>query len=110
LRPFDPRVRERNAMATYISLVNLTEKGVREINDTVKRGDAFKKLAKKLGAIVKELVWTQGKYDIVAIVEAPDDATAAAVFLSAAKLGNIRGETLRAFTAAEMEKILEKVA
>ena len=96
-------------MATYVSLVNLTEKGAREINDTVKRADAFKTLAKKLGATVKELVWTQGKYDIVAIVEAPDDATASAVFLSAAKLGNIRSQTLRAFTAAEMEKILEKV-
>jgi uncharacterized protein with GYD domain len=97
-------------MATYISLVNFTEKGVREINDTVKRSDAFKKLAKKLGATVKELLWTQGKYDIISIIEAPDDATASAIFLSVAKLGNIRSQTLRAFTAAEMEKVLEKVA
>ena len=97
-------------MATYISLGNFTEKGARELGDTVKRADGFKKLAKKLGATVKELVWTQGKYDIVAIIEAPDDATAAAVFLNVAKLGNVRGQTLRAFTAAEMEKILEKVA
>jgi uncharacterized protein with GYD domain len=97
-------------MATYISLVNFTEKGVREISDTVKRADAFKKLAKKLGATVKELVWTQGQYDIVSIIEAPDDAAASALFLSAAKLGNIRSQTLRAFTAAEMEKVLEKVA
>jgi uncharacterized protein with GYD domain len=97
-------------MATYVSLVNFTEKGVREIADTVKRSDAFKKLAKKVGATVKELVWTQGKYDIVAIIEAPDDATASALFLSVARLGNIRSQTLRAFTAAEMEKVLEKVA
>ena len=97
-------------MATYISLVNFTEKGVREISDTVKRADAFKKLAKKLGATVKELVWTQGKYDIVAIIDAPDDATASALSLSVAKLGNIRSQTLRAFSAAEMEKILEKMA
>ena len=97
-------------MATYISLVNFTEKGIREISDTVKRADAFKKLAKKLGATVKELVWTQGMYDIVAIIDAPDDATASALSLSVAKLGNIRSQTLHAFTAAEMEKILEKVA
>jgi uncharacterized protein with GYD domain len=97
-------------MATYVSLINFTEKGVREIADTVKRADAFKKLAKKLGATVKDLVWTQGKYDIVAIIEAPDEATVSALFLSVAKLGNIRSQTLHAFTAAEMEKVLEKVA
>jgi uncharacterized protein with GYD domain len=97
-------------MGAYVSLVNFTEKGVREVADTVKRAEAFKKATKKLGATVKEVVWTLGQYDIVAIIEAPDEATATAALLSAAKLGNIRSQTLRAFTASEMEKILEKVA
>jgi len=96
-------------MATYVALVNFTEKGLHEIKDTVKRTEAFKALAKKLGVTVKEILWTQGAYDIVTIIEAPDDAAASAVMLSVSKLGNLRGQTLRAFNAAEMQKIVDAV-
>jgi len=96
-------------MATYVSLVNFTEKGLHEVKDTVKRAEAFKALAKKLGANVKEIVWTQGAYDLVTIIDAPDAATASALMLSVSKLGNVRGQTLHGFTAAEMEKIIDKV-
>jgi uncharacterized protein with GYD domain len=96
-------------MATYVSLVNFTEKGLHDVKETVKRAEGFKALAKKLGANVKEIIWTQGAYDIVAIIEAPDSVTASAVMLSVSKLGNVRGQTLHGFTAAEMEKILDKV-
>jgi uncharacterized protein with GYD domain len=50
-----------------------------------------------------------GHYDAVSIIESPDDATATALAMSIAKLGNVRTQTLRAFSAAEMAKILEKV-
>jgi len=96
-------------MTTYVRLVNFTEKGLHEVKDTVKRAEAFKSLAKKHGATVKEMVWTHGPYDMVTIIDAPDDTTASALSLSDAKLGYKRVQTLRAFTAAEMEKILEKV-
>jgi uncharacterized protein with GYD domain len=59
-------------MATYIVLANFTEEGIRKIKDSPKRADAFKDMAKKVGATVKELFWTLGQYDVVAIVEAPD--------------------------------------
>jgi uncharacterized protein with GYD domain len=101
--------RKGNAMAIYVTLLHFTEKGLHDVKDTVKRSEAFKTQAKKLGATVKEIIWTQGMHDIVTIVEAPDDETISAVNLSAAKLGNVRGETMRGFTAAEMEKILAKV-
>ena len=97
-------------MTTYVSLGNFTEKGLHDIKDTVKRSEAFRNLAKSVGATVKEIFWTHGAYDIVSIIEAPDDATASALALSVAKLGNIRAQTLRGFTAAEMEKILQKLA
>jgi uncharacterized protein with GYD domain len=97
-------------MATYVLLATFTEQGIHNVKDSVKRAEAFKKAAKQAGASVKELLWLQGQYDLVTIVEAPDDTTASALALNVAKLGNIRGQTLRAFTAAEMEKILEKVA
>jgi uncharacterized protein with GYD domain len=58
-------------MPTYIVLANFTEQGIRNIKDSPKRADAFKDTAKKAGATVKDLFWTLGQYDIVAIVEAP---------------------------------------
>ena len=58
---------------------------------------------------MKELVWTQGRYDIVTIVEAPDESAAMSLNLSLGALGNVRTETLRAFSAAEMTKIIGKM-
>ncbi len=96
-------------MPTYVTLSNFTDHGMKNIKDTLKRSEAFKKATKEAGITVKEILWTQGQYDLVTIVEAPDDAAIAAMGLSVAKLGNITGQTLRAFTASEMEKILAKV-
>ncbi len=96
-------------MATYIVLAHFTDQGVRGVKDSPKRADAFKALAKKAGANVKELYWTLGSYDIVTIVEAPDVETITALGLSIGKLGNVRTETLRAFDKAGMDAILKKV-
>jgi uncharacterized protein with GYD domain len=97
-------------MPTYVTLATFTDQGIRNIKDSPKRAEAFKKAAKQAGVTVKEILWMQGQYDFVTITEASDDIAASALTLSIAKLGNVRGQTLRAFTAAEMEKILEKVA
>jgi uncharacterized protein with GYD domain len=61
------------------------------------------------GASVKDLYWTLGQYDAVTIVEAPDDMTATALALSLGKLGNVRTQTLPAFSADEMKTIIGKV-
>jgi uncharacterized protein with GYD domain len=60
------------------------------------------------GVSIKQMYWTLGHYDQVCIFEAPDDETAASVLLAADMLGNIRTQTMRAFTAKEMESILSK--
>lgn len=96
-------------MPTYVTLSNFTEQGMKNIKDTAKRAEAFKKAAKEAGITIKELLWTQGQYDIVTVLEAPDEISASALALSVGKLGNVTGQTLRAFTATEMEKILQKV-
>jgi len=96
-------------MPTYVTLSNFTDQGMKNIKDTTKRAEAFRKAAKETGITVKEILWTQGQYDLVTIVEAPDDAAMSAMSLSVAKLGNVTGQTLRAFTAADMDKILAKV-
>jgi uncharacterized protein with GYD domain len=100
---------EGNAMAIYVTLMNFTKQGLGSVKDTVKRAEAAKKAAREAGATSKEALWTQGQYDIVLISDAPDDATATALLLTIAKQGNVRTQTLRAFTAAEMQGVLDKV-
>ena len=97
-------------MATYVTLFNFTEKGAREIKDTLKRVEAAKAAAKQFGVTIKEILWLQGQYDLVAITEVTDEIAAAALTLNTIKLGNSRTQTMRAFTADEMAKILEKVS
>ena len=96
-------------MPTYVVIANFTEKGVHDAKDTIGRAEKFKEMAKKAGVTVKEIFWTIGRYDIVTICEAPDDETATALSLSVASRGNVRTQTMRAFTAAEMTKILGKM-
>ncbi|HEY5827931.1 MAG: GYD domain-containing protein [Hyphomicrobiaceae bacterium] len=96
-------------MATYIVLANFTDQGVKNVKDTTKRADAFKELAKSKGASVKDIYWTLGRYDIVATVDAPDDTVITALGLTLAQAGNIRTQTLRAFSSADMGAILGKV-
>jgi len=93
----------------YVVLANFTDQGVRNVKDSTKRAEAFKELAKSSGATVKDLYWTLGQYDIVATVDAPDDTAVTALGLTLAKGGNVRTQTLRAFSQAEMGSILSKV-
>jgi uncharacterized protein with GYD domain len=96
-------------MPTYVSLYKFTDQGIRNVKDTLKRSEAAKQAAAQAGATLKDVYWLQGQYDILVIGEAPDETTAMAIALTAAKGGNVTTQTMRAFTAAEMEKILAKV-
>ena len=91
-------------------LSTFTDQGIRNAKHTMKRAEAFKKMAKKFGVTVKENLWTQGQYDIVTIVEAQDELSAAALNLSLGALGNIRTQSLRAFAADDMKQIIAKMA
>ena len=97
-------------MATYILLANFTDQGIRNIKDTVRRAEVFKELAQKSGTTVKDLYWALGPYDIVAIVDSADDTAVTALGLTLGKSGNVRTQTLRAFSPADMTKILDKVS
>ena len=72
--------------------------------------DAAKAMAKKFGVTFKEIYWTLGSYDEVIVFDAPDDASIAAFLASVGSLGNIRTQTLRAFSQADVNGILEKLA
>jgi uncharacterized protein with GYD domain len=97
-------------MKTFVTLYNFTGQGRREIKDSVKRAEAIKAPAAQAGVRIKEILWLQGQYDLLVIAETPDDAAANAFSINILKAGNLRGQTLRAFTAAEMAEILDKVA
>ena len=96
-------------MPTYISLVQFTDKGIQAAKETTRRVADWAAKVQPMGVSIKQMYWTLGHYDQVCVFEAPDDETAASVLLAADMLGNIRTQTMRAFTASEMEKVLAKV-
>ncbi len=96
-------------MATYVILIQFTDQGVRNIKDTVKRGDAAVAEAEKMGMKIVEEYWTMGAYDAVVVVDAPNDETMSAFMLKIGSLGNVKSHTLRAFRREEMEGILAKI-
>jgi uncharacterized protein with GYD domain len=96
-------------MATYIVLSSFTDQGIRNVKDTTKRADGVRDSAKKFGVKVSEIYWTLGSYDVVAIFEAPDDASITAMALALGSGGNVRTQVLRAFDRDEMKDILAKL-
>ena len=96
-------------MITYVVLATFTDQGVKNAKNSPKRAEAFKQMAKTFGVTVKDIFRTQGRYDIVTVVAAPDELSATALNLSLSALGNIRTESLRAFSSAEMMNIVAKM-
>lgn len=96
-------------MPTYVSLINWTDQGIRTVKETLDRADKFEELAQKHGASLEQVYWTVGPYDIVAIIEAPDDESATAVLLESSTLGNIRTTTLRAYDRDQMSGIIQRL-
>lgn len=97
-------------MVRYVILFNFTDQGIRNVKQTVERAKAFKAMAEKFRANLKDLYWTQGAYDLVATMEVPDEETGMSLLLALGSLGNVRTQTLRAFSADEMERIIGKMA
>ena len=96
-------------MATYITLCNFTDQGISNVKETEKRAEAFKSMAKNIGVTVKDIFWTLGQYDLVITMDAPDDESVTALGLSVGSLGNVRTQTLRAYSAEEIGNILSKM-
>ncbi len=93
-------------MATYITLIRWTQKGIENVKESPARLDAVKKAYKAMGAELKEFYLVMGQYDMVVVSEVPDDETVAKLALSMGSEGAIRTETLRAFTEDEYRKII----
>jgi len=96
-------------MFRYVVLTTFTDQGIRNAKDTVKRADAAREAAKRFGVNMRELYWTQGQYDLVALCEAEDENAAVTFALALGSGGNVRGQTLRAFSRDEMSAIVAKL-
>jgi uncharacterized protein with GYD domain len=95
-------------MPTYVSLVNWTDQGIKNFRDTVRRAEDYRGLVDKSGGQVRQLLWTLGEYDLVAVTDFPDDETATAVALQTAAGGNVRTTTMKAFDAEQMSGIIQR--
>jgi uncharacterized protein with GYD domain len=96
-------------MTTFVTNIKFTQPGIKDTDHTTNRMAAIEMAAKKMGTKVKEVYWTLGDHDGVLIFEAADDETATTMLLHLGSMGNVHTSTCRAFTAAEMDKILGKV-
>jgi uncharacterized protein with GYD domain len=97
-------------MPNYIVLVNWTDQGIKNVKDTVKRAKSFESAIEKAGGKSLGFYYTIGRYDMVAIVQAPTDEAIASVLFSLGSLGNVRTETLKAFSTDEAANIIEKLS
>src|SRR5437588_9877782 len=99
-----------NAMATFITTIKFTAKGIQDIRKSPKRAAEFKTDSKKFGVKVADIYWTLGEFDGVVIFDAPDDETATAAMLHLSSKGFVHTTTARAFGASEMEKVIGSLA
>ncbi len=95
-------------MATFIVLLNFTDKGIRNVKESPDRYDNLRKLAEKLGVTFKDVYWTVGQYDMVVVLEGADKAVTT-VLLTFGSLGYVRSQTLRGFSAEEMKDIVSNM-
>ena len=93
-------------MPTYITLYRWTQQGIENVKESPNRVDTAKQGLRELGAELKGFYLVMGQYDMVAVWEAPDDGTAAKAALALGSQGNVRSETLRAFTEDEFRNII----
>jgi uncharacterized protein with GYD domain len=98
-----------NFMITNIGLLRFTDKGLQSVKDSTKRAAAAKESGKKLGVNMRDIFWTTGEYDLVCVLEADNESALAAFALAVAAQGNVRVQTLRAYSAGEMDTILAKL-
>jgi len=96
-------------MATYVSLINWTDQGIKTYRDTTARAEAATGLAARFGGRIASIWWTIGPYDLVAVTEFPDDESATAFSLALGAAGNIRTTTMRAFGAADVSAIIARI-
>jgi len=93
----------------FIVSLNWTDQGICNVKESPKRSEAARKLGKKLGIDIKELYLTSGDADMVAILETPNGDNVAKFAMAIGAQGNVRTRTARAWTQAEMQKMISEL-
>ena len=106
LRRLGSAIDRGGPLATYITLGNYTAQGIKDIRESPARLDAAREQLKALGVQIKDFYLTMGQYDLVAVVEAPDNTAAAKALLALGAQGNISTTTLAAHTESEFRALL----
>ena len=96
-------------MPTYLMLLRYTQSGIQNVKDSPSRLDAARQLARSMGGDIKTIYLTMGRYDIVAIIEAPDDDVAAKFAVMTGMQGNVSTETMRALNEGEFDRLLKSL-
>ena len=96
-------------MATYVMLAQFTDQGIRTIKNSSQRASQVAEMAKSFGCEMKEVYWTLGQYDIVIVVDAKDEQSLCTFGYSLGSAGNVRTQTLRAFTKDEIGAVIRKL-
>jgi uncharacterized protein with GYD domain len=96
-------------MPTYISLLKWTDQGIQNVKDSPKRLNEFKSALEAVGGKLVGFYLTMGRYDMVLIIESPNDEVSAVLSLSTASSGSIKTETMKAFTENEYRGIIAKI-
>ncbi len=96
-------------MSRYVILCSWTDQGIRDVKATLQRAEQVRTMTREMGGDLHTMYWTQGRYDLVAVADAPDDAAIAAMCLRIGVSDNVRTEVLRAFDAEEMGGIIAKL-
>jgi uncharacterized protein with GYD domain len=94
-------------MPAYVVLYKFTDNGRKNIKESVLRAQEVRQQNEDRGFKILGHFWTQGRYDLIAIVEAPNEEAMMTGLFSIAGAGNVASETLRAFTDEEMLRLLK---
>ena len=95
-------------MPTYVTLINWTDEGISNVRETIQRADSAAELAQQHGGSL-QTYWTVGPYDLVGILDAPDDESATSFLLQIGMRGHVRTTTLRAYNREEMSGIIQSL-
>jgi uncharacterized protein with GYD domain len=95
-------------MPKYVSLLKFTEQGARGIKKSTARAHDFNSAAAKAGVKIEAQYWTVGRFDGVLILSAANEQAALRVLADLAGLGNVRTQSLQAFSDQEFEAIVGK--
>lgn len=96
-------------MPRYVTLLNWTDQGIGNVKQAIERLHASDEAIQRVGGKLLSVNYTMGQYDLVVVAEAPDDETAMTFLVEIAGRGNVRSETLKAFSPDEMQAILDRV-